>query len=69
MNDMVSIRKIRPFPSPRLGEEAGGGPGGVDFFLAGNGPSLTVNVVRQTANRQVENPVIAYDMEFSALAR
>src|ERR1700694_320677 len=42
MNDIVSIRKIRP-----LRAEAGRGPGaalpcGEDFFLAGNEPSLTV---------------------------
>src|ERR1035437_3533698 len=48
MNDIVSIRKIRPFPSPLLGGEAGGDPGaalpcGGDFFLAGNRPSLTAN--------------------------
>src|SRR5260370_5579671 len=43
MNDIVSIRKIRPLPCA----EAGRGPGaalpcGEDFFLAGNEPSLTV---------------------------
>src|ERR1700676_2968391 len=43
MNDIVSIRKIRPLP----GAAAGRGPGaalpcGEDFFLAGNEPSLTV---------------------------
>src|ERR1035438_1935905 len=42
MNDIVSIKKIRPLPSAVVGTGGAALTCGGDFFLAGNWPSLTV---------------------------
>ena|ERR1039457_4157793 len=41
MNDIVSIRKIRPLASVKTDVDAGATLGGGDFFLGGNQPSLS----------------------------
>jgi len=50
MNDMVSIRKIRPLASAEARDNAGAGAAltGGDFFLGGNQPSLAARRILTT---------------------
>jgi hypothetical protein len=52
MNDMVSIRKIRPLPSAKGAGVPGAVLTGGDFFLGGNWPSLAVVEGRTTGDTE-----------------
>src|ERR1700675_3344397 len=74
MNDIVSIRNIRPLPWAGAGRGSGAAlTCGEDFFLGGNEPSLTVMEFLTTQGTALcplwlSIWAIAYDTEFSALA-
>jgi hypothetical protein len=50
MNDIVSIRKIRPLASVKT-DDAGAALGGGDFFLGGNQPSLSAKKITTAAKK------------------
>jgi hypothetical protein len=52
MNDIVSIRKIRPLPSAEVGTGGAALTCGGDFFLAGNWPSLTAEEFLASGNTE-----------------
>jgi hypothetical protein len=52
MNDIVSIRKIRPELSGEVAAEGAAVTCGVDLFLAGNEPSLAANEFFTTGSAQ-----------------